>query len=107
MSSAAPAAIASPCGLKMLAVGLEQVGPLHALRARARAYEQRHVAPVERLPRVIGHINSVEQRERAIEQLQRRSLCRLDGIGDLQGASSRTGVSGPSICPEAILNSNA
>ena len=46
-SDAAPALIAAPCGPKMRAVRLEQVGPLHAGAARPRADEQRDVDAVE------------------------------------------------------------
>ena len=84
MSSAAPAAIASPCGLKMRAVGLEQVGALHPLRARARADEQRDVRAVERGLRVVEDVDAGQQRERAVEELERGALGRLDRLRDLE-----------------------
>ena len=58
--------------LEDAAVGLEQVGALHALRARARADQQRDVAAVERLLGVVVDVDPGEQRERAVEQLERR-----------------------------------
>ena len=50
-SSAALAASALPCDGEDRAVGLEQILALHALRARARADEQRVVDALERLRR--------------------------------------------------------
>ena len=66
------------------AVGLEEVGALHALRARARADEQRDVHPVERRVAIGRHLDRAQQREGAVEQLERRALGGLDRVGDLE-----------------------
>ena len=73
-------------GLEDRAVGLEQVGALHALRARAGADEQRDVGAVEGLVGVVGDLDALEQREGAVEQLERGALGGLDRVGDLEQA---------------------
>ena len=72
--------------LEDLPVGLEQVGALHALRARPRAHQQRDVHAVEGLARVVEDLGRGEQREGAVLQLQRGALGGLDGVGDLEQA---------------------
>ena len=70
--------------LEDAAVGLEQVGALHALGARARAHEQRDVGAVERLLGVVVDVDVLQQREGGVEQLQRGALGGLDRLRDLQ-----------------------
>ena len=72
--------------LEDLAVRLEQVGPLHALRARAGAHQQRDVHTVERLDRVVVDLGRGQQRERAVLQLERGALGGLDRVRDLEQA---------------------
>ena len=70
--------------LEDAAVGLQQVGALHALRARPRADQQRHVHPVERGLLIVGDVDPRQQRERAVVELHRRALGRLHRVRDLQ-----------------------
>ena len=70
--------------LEDAAVGLEQVGALHALLARAGADQQRDVRALERLLGVVVDVDAGEQRERGVEQLERGALGGLDGLRDLQ-----------------------
>ena len=71
-------------GLEDAAVGLEQVGALHALRARARADEQGDVGALEGLLGVVVDVDPGEQRERGVEELERGALRGLDGLRDLE-----------------------
>ena len=93
--------------LEYLAVGLEQVGPLHALGARPRAHQQRHVHAVERLARVVvdlGRRRAAGMRSPAAPgRCPRRPSPRR---GSRAGAGAIPS-SGPSIWPLAIRNSRA
>ena len=93
--------------LEDAAVGLEQVGALHALRARARAHEQAHVGAVEGLLRVVGDVDpgaaAGRRSRRAPSPCPRRPSRRR---GSPAGCSC-TGVSSPSIWPLAMRKSRA
>src|SRR3954463_11008174 len=79
-SSAAPALIASPCGLKMPPLASSRSArsmpfgrgraPL-ALRGGPRADQQRDVPAVEGLFGVVGDVDARQQRERAVVELHR------------------------------------
>ena len=70
--------------LEDAAVGLEEVGALHALRPGARADEQRDSRAVERLAWVVVHVDRVEELERAVLELEGRALGGLHRVGDLE-----------------------
>ena len=83
-SSAAPAAIASPCGLKIAPLASSRSArSMPFVRGRAPT-SMRDVRAVERLPGVVVDVDPGEQRERAVEQLQRRALGGLDRLRDLE-----------------------
>ena len=69
-----------------LAVLAEQLGALHALRARPRADEQRDVHTVERVVGVVVQVEPGEQRERAVDELHRHALERPHRLRDLEQA---------------------
>jgi hypothetical protein len=69
-----------------LAVGAEQLSALHALRAGARADQQRDVGAIERIRRAVVQVEAGEQREGAVDQLHRDSLQRAHRRRDLQQA---------------------
>jgi hypothetical protein len=71
-------------GLEDAAVGLEQVGALHALGARARADEHGDVRAVERRLGIVVDVDARQQRERAVEQFERGALGGLHRLRDLQ-----------------------
>jgi hypothetical protein len=73
-----------PLGPEDAAVGLEQVAALHALAARPGADQQREVRALEGLGGVVVDVDPRQQRERAVVELHRRALGRLDGLRDLQ-----------------------
>src|SRR5690606_1055790 len=78
--------------LEDAAVGLQQVAALHALGPRARADQQRDVAPLEGLPGVVEDVDPLEQRERAVVELHRGALGGLHRLRDLQQAELDRGV---------------
>ena len=84
MSSAAPALSASPCGLKIAPLASSRSARSMPFDARARADQQRDVAAVERLLGVVVDVDAGEQRERAVEQLERGALGGLDRVRDLE-----------------------
>ena len=92
MSSAAPALIASPCGLKIAAVGLEQVGALHARTARARAHQQADVRALEGSLGVVEDVDAGEEPEGTVVELHRGALGGLDGVGDLEQVQVDLGI---------------
>ncbi len=59
---------------------------LHSCAARASADEQRDVDAVEGDVRIVGDLDSGEQRKRAVVELHRGSLRSLDGGGNLEQA---------------------
>ena len=81
-----------PLGLEDPAVCLEQVAALHPLGPWPGPDQQRHVHAVEGLVRVVVDVDALQQRERAVVELHRRSLRRLDGIGDLEQRQVNGGV---------------
>ena len=91
-SSAAPAAIASPCGLKM--------PPLASSRSERSMPGPRGRAPTSRPTLqpskaclgIVVDVDLAQQREGAVVQLHRGALGRLDGVGDLQQAQLDRGV---------------
>src|SRR5690606_8903837 len=64
-------------------VRAEQVLALHVLRARPRADEQRDVGAVEPLERIVGRLDTGQQRERAVVELHDHAFERLHRGGDL------------------------
>ena len=78
--------------LEDAAVGLEQVGALHAFRARARADEQADLGAVERLVGVVERVDAREQRERAVVELHRDALDGAHRLRDLEQAQCDRGV---------------
>src|SRR5690606_8374287 len=68
------------------AVGLQQVGALHARAARPGADEQGHVDAVERLDRVVEDVDACQRGEGAVVELHGCALRRGDGLGDLEQA---------------------
>ena len=62
----------------------EQVGALHAGGARACAHEHREVRAVERGAGVVGDLDALQERERAVLQLERGALGRLQPLRDLE-----------------------
>ena len=86
MSSAACGVDRLALRLEDAAVGLEQVGALHASAARARADEQRDVRAVEGDVRVVGRLDAGEQREGAVVELHDHALDRSQRGRDLEQA---------------------
>lgn len=74
----------SPLRAEDAAVGCEQVGALHAGAARSCADQQGEVATVEAHRGVIGHLDVLEQTERAVLQLERGTLRGAEPLRDLQ-----------------------
>jgi hypothetical protein len=72
--------------LEDAAVGLEEVTALHALGAGAGADQQGDVRAVEGHVRVVGDVDALQKRERAVVQLHGRALGGLQRRGDLQQA---------------------
>jgi hypothetical protein len=70
--------------LEDCAVGLEQVGALHPLGPRPRPDEQRHVDAVEALLGIVVDVDGLQQRERAVLELERGALGGLDRLRDLE-----------------------
>ena len=84
MSSAAPAAIASPCGLKIAPLASSRSArSMPFVRGRAPTSSAMFVA-VEGGLRVVEDVDAGEQRERAVEELERRALGGLHRLRDLQ-----------------------
>ncbi len=86
MSSAAPALIASPCGLKMPPLASSRSPRSMPSVAGPGADEQRDVGAVERRTRVVGDVDAAQQRERAVVELHRGALGGPHGRRDLQQA---------------------
>ena len=83
-SSAAPALIASPCGLKMPPLASSRSPrSMPLLRGRAPTSSAKFV-PSKAVLRVVVDVDARQQRERAVVELHRRALGRLDGLGDLE-----------------------
>ena len=107
MSSAAPALIASPCGLKMPPLASSRSARSIPGAARPGADQQADVAAVEGGLRVVVDVDPGEQREGAVVELHRGALGGLDRVGDLEQAAGGPACRAPSIWPEAIRNSSA
>ena len=75
---------ASPCGLKMPPLALEQVGALHAVLAGHGADEQGDVDVTEGDVGVVGLHHAGEQREGAVLELHGHALERAERRGDLE-----------------------
>jgi hypothetical protein len=69
-----------------LAVLGEQLGALHALGAGAGADQQRDVDAVEGVLGVVVQVQSLQQREGAVDELHRNALQGAHGLRDLQQA---------------------
>ena len=83
-SSAAPAAIASPWGLKIAPFASSRSArSMPFVRGRAPT-SSAILTPVERGLGVVEDVDPGQQRERAVEELERRALGRLDRLRDLQ-----------------------
>ncbi len=91
-SSAAPAARASPWGLKMPPLASSRSARSMPL-VRGRAPTSRaDVDAVERGLGVVGDVDAGQQREGGVVQLHRGALGGLDGVGDLQQRQVDGGV---------------
>ena len=86
MSSAAPALIASPCGLKIPPLASSRSERSIPGSAGPGADEQADVGAVEGGLGVVVDVDAGEQRKGAVVELHRRALGGLDGIGDLEQA---------------------
>src|ERR1019366_5810312 len=69
-----------------LTVGAQQLGPLHALGARAGTDEQRDVGPVEGVGGMIVEVEAGKQRKGAVDQLHGHALEGAHRLGDLEQA---------------------
>ena len=105
-SSAAPSLMALPWGPKMPALGLEQVGALHALAARHGTHQVRDVGALECTVDVVEDLNAGQGRERAVVELHGGALGGLTAWG-ISSRFSLTGTSGPNSWPEAMRNRRA
>ena len=83
-SSAALAASALPCAVKIAPFTSSSSPALHALRARPGADEQRVVDARERAVGVVGLLDAREQRERAVVELHRHTVERGQRGRDLE-----------------------
>ena len=91
-SSAALSLSALPWTVKILPFSRQQLGALHALRARARADEQRDVDAVEGVVGVVVQVESGEQREGAVDRApSRRPRARPSPAGSPAGAGRPAG----------------
>jgi hypothetical protein len=93
-------------GSEDAAVGFEQVGAFHALAAGSGADQQRHVGAVECAVGGIGDLDAVQEWEGAAVEFHGGAFGGPDSLG-ISSSCSRTGVSGPRSCPEAMRKSRA
>ena len=66
------------------AVGLEEIGSLHSLGARARAHKQGDVRPVERVVNAVVDIDGLKKRESRIVELHGSALRGLHCLRNFQ-----------------------
>jgi hypothetical protein len=66
------------------AVGLQQIRALHPLRPGSGADEDRDVHTVKRLGGIVVDVDAGQEGKRAVVELHRGSLGRLDSVGDLE-----------------------
>jgi len=78
------------------AVGLEKVGPFHALGSRAGTDEKRDVGAVERPPWIIGDVDAVCSTGNAQSSSSIAVPSAAFMASGISSSCSRTGVRGPS-----------
>lgn len=73
-------------------VGGEEVAALHARGAGTSTHQQGVGGAVERGARVVGHLDALQERERAVLQLEGGALGRADPLRDLQESQAHPPV---------------